>query len=197
MIKIHETVSRCRRCAGILDESRIIPRSGFPPDGTYTVMVIGGEPGQSAEGHLTPEQYKVRFDWRTPKNRNTVRLLFKAIHKAGIDWNTLFYTNAVKCPATPGEAPCCYSNCQPFLQEQIQTLNLRIIVVFGRAADRIGVPRAGRGQIVDSTFEGHPCVVVTHPQGATCAYLAEVGQHVRNKMSLNAGGRRVQRIRPN
>ena len=27
MIKIHETVSRCRRCAGILDESRIIPRS--------------------------------------------------------------------------------------------------------------------------------------------------------------------------
>lgn len=187
MIKIHETVSRCRRCAGILDESRIIPRSGFPPIGTYTTMVIGCEPGQSAEGHPTPEQYKVRFDWRTPKNRNTVRLLFKAIHKAGIDWNALFYTNAVKCPATPAEAPSCYSNCRAFLQEQVQALNPRVIVVFGHAADRVGVPRAGRGQVVDCTFEGRPCIVATHPQGATCAYLAEVGQHVREKMPPNHG----------
>ena len=98
---IHDAVSRCRRCAGILDERRIIPRSGFPPTGDYVALVIGCEPGQAAEGRPTPEQYRIRFDWRTPNNRNTVRLLFKAIHEAGVDWETLFYTNAVKCPATP------------------------------------------------------------------------------------------------
>lgn len=185
MIKIHETVSRCRRCAGILDKSRIIPRSGFPPVGKYTAMVIGCEPGQSAKGHPTPEQYKGRFDWRTPKNRNTVRLLFKAIHEAGVDWNTLFYTNAVKCPATPAQAPKCYYKCQSFLQEQIQALNPRTIIVFGHAADRIGFTQAGREQIVDCTFEGYPCIVTSHPQGATLDYLAEVGRRLRNKMSPN------------
>lgn len=182
MIKIHKSVGQCRRCAGILDESRIIPRSGFPPTGKYDAMVIGCEPGQSAGGRPTPEQYKGRFDWRTPKNRNTVRILFKAIHEAGVDWNTLFYTNAVKCPATPAEASLCYLKCGAFLQKQIQALNPRVIVVFGRAADIIGVDRVGRGEIGDCSCMGHPCIIATHPQGATCAYLARVGQHVRNKI---------------
>lgn len=185
MIRIHESVRHCRRCAGILVESRIIPRSGFPPAETYAAMVIGCEPGQSAEGQPTPEEYKERFDWRTPKNRNTVRLLFKAINNAGVDWNTFFYTNAVKCPAPPADAPRCYANCQTFLQEQIKALNPRIIIAFGRAACRIGVPQVGKGQIDECTFEGRPCIVTTHPQGATCAYLAEVGQYVRSKMLPN------------
>jgi uracil-DNA glycosylase len=180
---IHDAVSRCRRCAGILDERRIIPRSGFPPTGDYVALVIGCEPGQAAEGRPTPEQYRIRFDWRTPNNRNTVRLLFKAIHEAGVDWETLFYTNAVKCPATPELAPTCYSHFRSFLQAQIEALDPRIIVAFGRAADRIGVPRAAKGQIVDCTFEGRPCIVVTHPQGATSAYLGEVGRHILNRIS--------------
>jgi hypothetical protein len=182
MIKIHKTVSQCSRCAGILNESRIIPRSGFPPTGKYDAMVIGCEPGQSAEGHPTPEQYKERFDWGAPKNRNTVRPLFKAIHEAGVDWNTLFYTNAVKCPATPAQASLCYVKCGVFLQKQIQALNPRVIVVFGRAADIIGVGRVARGEIGDCSCMGHPCIIATHPQGATRAYLARVGQHVRNKI---------------
>ena len=181
MIKIHEIVSRCRRCAGILDESRIIPRAGFPPAGIYTAMVIGCEPGQRAEDHPTPEQYKGRFDWRTPKNRNTVRLLFKAIHEAGIDWNTLFYTIVVKCPATPAQAPHCYVNCRAFLTEQIRTIDPRIIVAFGRAAERIGVLRAGKGKIVECTFEGYPCIVSTHPQGATRTYLSQVAKRVAKR----------------
>jgi hypothetical protein len=47
LLSIHEAVSRCRRCAGVLDECRIIPRSGFPPTGDYVEMVIGCEPGAS------------------------------------------------------------------------------------------------------------------------------------------------------
>lgn len=187
LFEIHKAVSRCRLCAKILGEDRIIPRSGFPPSGTYTAMIIGCEPGQNAEGLLTPEQYKSCFDWRATKNQkeNTVCRLFKAMHSEGegVDWNTLFYTNSVKCPATPKDASRCYSNCRDFLQEQIRTVNPRIIVVLGRAADRIGIPRAARGQIIDCIFQGYPCIVVTHPQGAKRTYLVEIGQHVRNRMS--------------
>lgn len=185
MIEIHEAVRRCTRCAEILDESRIIPRSGFPPDGTYSAMVIGCEPGQSAENILTPELYKRRFEWRTLHNRNTVRLLFKAIHEAGVDWDTLFYTNAVKCPATPKQAPSCYVYCRTYLQGQIQALSPKIIVAFGRAAGMVGLPRASKGQIVECSFEGYPCIVVTHPQGATRSYLANVGRLMWEKLTPN------------
>ncbi len=116
-----------------------------------------------------------------------MRLLFKAFHEAGVDWETLFYTNAVKCPAKPKLAPTCYSRCRDFLQAQIEALNPRIIVVLGRAADRIGVPRAPKGQIIECTFEGRPCIVVTHPQGATSAYLAEVGRRVLNRIASGYG----------
>ena len=183
MSKIHKAVSKCSRCLGILDESRIIPRSGFPPNGKYEAMIIGCEPGQSAEGRPTPEQYKRRFDWRT-KGRNTVRLLFKAIHQAGVDWDSLFYTNAVKCPATPAEAPLCYLNCEEFLKRQVQALNPRVILVFGRAANMIGVHKVGRGEIADCICLGHPCIIATHPQGAKREYLAEVVKQVRKAVQL-------------
>jgi len=185
MIKIHDAVNRCKRCAGILDESHIIPRSGFPPEDNYSGMVIGCEPGPGAKERLTPEQYKRRFDWQTPSNTNTVRLLFKAIHEAGVDWNTLFYTNTVKCPATPSQSRKCYVNCQDFLQNQIKAIKPHVIVVFGSAADRIGIPRAAKGQIIDYTFEDYPCIITTHPQGAYSTYLAEVAQRIRNKMFLD------------
>jgi hypothetical protein len=94
LTKIHDAVSRCRLCVGILDEHRIIPRSGFPPAGKYTALVVGCEPGQAAEGRPTPEQ---------------------------------------------------------------------------------------------CMLHGRPCIVVTHPQKATSAYLAAVAQHVRKKLSPNEG----------
>jgi uracil-DNA glycosylase len=43
--KFHRRIRRCKKCVDILG-AKVLPRSGFPPDNSYKVVVVGAEPGR-------------------------------------------------------------------------------------------------------------------------------------------------------
>ena len=172
---LHRRISRCRACAGILPPRQLKPRSGFPPAGQYGIVVVGAEPGPSATDRPTPQEYKQRFDPRVRGKRNTVRRLFRAMETAGIPFDDVFFTNAVKCCASHTQSRRCYRHCQAFLHQQIDAVRPKVLIVFGRAANRLGLGSARKGEIRRTQYHGVPCLLVTHPQGAADRYLKRVG----------------------
>jgi len=68
---------------------KVLPRSGFPPDNSYKVVVVGAEPGAKAKIMMTPTHYREHFMPGT-KNTNRVRLLFEDLKTAGIDYSMFF-----------------------------------------------------------------------------------------------------------
>lgn len=180
---VHKEVSNCTKCAEILGATRNRPRSGFPPTGRYDGLVIGTEPGGKGTDRVTPDEYKARFVPDAP-GKNTVRLLFRGIEAAGLDWNRFFYTNSVKCAAPPSDAQRCFLNCSAYLEHQIKSLRptLKVIVVVSRAATHLGLQQATKGEVTSCDYLGIPTLCIRHPQGATSGYLKRVDVAVRKLM---------------
>ena len=186
--EVHKEVWHCRKCAGILEEDQILPRSGFPPKGKYRAVVVGVEPGQGARnvGRLTPEEYKRLFA-PDAGNRNTVRLIFKHLQAVGADWCEFFYTNSVKCPAKSGsQSRRCWAKCGDYLRRQIEAIRPKIVVVMGKGADNLGLQTAKEGKSYRAEVFGFPAIVMTHPRGARWDYLRRVTGEI--KASLEGTG---------
>lgn len=178
--EVHKEVWHCRKCAGILEEDQILPRSGFPPKGRYQAVVVGAEPGQRAKdvGRPTPEEYK-RFFVPGAGNTNKARLIFEHLQAVGADWCKFFYTNSVKCPAKSGsQSRRCWTNCGDYLRRQIEAIQPKIVVVMGKGADNLGLRRAAKGESYGTRVFGRPVIVMTHPQGATREYLRRVAGEI-------------------
>lgn len=182
---IHRAVWDCRKCAGILNNEQILPRSGFPTNGEYQAMVVGAEPGQRAlsVGRPTPEQYRALFA-PGARNTNKARLIFEYLQRAGVDWDQFFYTNSVKCPAQAGaQSRRCWINCQDYLQRQMQVICPKIVVVMGNAAANLGFSKASKGEFYKTELFGFPILVMTHPQGATTEYMNRVSEEIGGCLS--------------
>jgi len=181
--KIHQRVRRCKRCVDILGK-KVLPRSGFPPDNSYKVVVVGAEPGAKAKVMMTPTHYREHFKPGT-KNTNRVRLLFEDLKTAGIDYSMFFFTNAVKCPANPnaGESRKCFSNCKIHLEEQLKAIKPKFLVVFGSAASLLEIKRAKKDTIHRDKCLGIPAIVIRHPQGASKEYRAKVTRRIKYNLT--------------
>jgi uracil-DNA glycosylase len=169
--ELHEKIIACTSCRAILPLEQIVPRSGFPPNGKYSMMLIGPEPNPTARTRRSPEEYRDTFNPAVRGHRNTVRNLFRSFIAAGIGFDEIFYTNAVKCPSEGEESARCFTNCESFLTRQIEAVRPRVLVAFGRGAPRLGLPKAKKGELIRTSYSGIPSLVVTHPQGARKDYL--------------------------
>lgn len=185
LLAIHCEIRKCQKCRpSLLRRNQNIPRSGFPASDKYVAMIIGAEPGGSAQGHPRPEEYLSRF---APEcgNRNKARLILQDLKDAGIDWSLFFFTNAVKCPATKRQAEKCFAKCREFLDRQIRALSPQFIVVLGTATHYMDLPTANADSIRDSNYLGVPIISVRHPQGATMLYRQRVVRAIRARMKAN------------
>lgn len=198
--EVHKDIWRCRKCAGILNEDQILPRSGFPPEGKYRAVVVGAEPGQRAMdvGRPTPEEYKRLFA-PGAGNTNKARLIFEHLQAVGAGWNEFFYTNSVKCPAQSGsQSKRCWTNCEDYLKRQVEAIWPKTVVVMGKGADNLGLQKAARGESYRAEVFGFPALVMTHPQGATREYLERIAGQIKASVasspspspSAGRGGRR-------
>ena len=181
---IHEDVAACHRCVpSPLSPSQNVRRSGFPAKNRYIAMIVGAEPGPRARGHLSPEDYLLRF---TPgyRDRNKARLIFEDLEKLRVDRAPFFFTNAVKCSATKAQAHECFAACRTFLDRQVRAINPRFMVVIGTAASYMGVPRAGADSIRSSAYSDIPVISVRHPQGATMFYRRRVVEAIREQLKV-------------
>lgn len=108
-----------------------------------------------------------------------MQLLFKAIAKAGEDWERIFFTNSVKCP--PGINPPekllrdCFLNCEKHLEAQINAIKPKLLVVVGKAVKRLGLYHASDGTMGKSIdkcpmnlteYKGIKTLTIRYPQGA-------------------------------
>jgi uracil-DNA glycosylase family 4 len=181
--KIHRRIRRCKKCVDILG-AKVLPRSGFPPDNSYKVVVVGAEPGSKAKGMMTPIDYRKHFMPGT-KNTNRVRLLFEDLKSTGIDHSVFFYTNAVKCPANPnaGQSRKCFVNCKTHLEDQLKAIDPKILVVFGSAASLLIIKRAQKNTIERDKYLGIPAIVIRHPQGASIDYRLRVARRIKDNLT--------------
>ena len=184
--KIHRRIRNCMKCHDILGE-KVLPRSGFPPDNGYKVIMVGAEPGPGAVRMKTPSEYKKSF-MPGMQNTNRIRLLFEDLKSAGIDYSIFFYTNAVKCPANPsaGQSKKCIVNCEAHLKSQLEVIKPKIVIVIGSAAKYLGLKRATKNSIERDKYVGVPAITIRHPQAASKNYRKRVTTRIKyNLTQLN------------
>jgi uracil-DNA glycosylase family 4 len=181
LVSLHREIWDCKKCLGILDADRIIPRSGFPPKGKYRVVVVGAEPGINAlnEGRIKPENYKALYAPGVG-NKNKARLIFEHLKTAGADWNEFFFTNSVKCPAKSGsQSKRCWMNCGDYLRRQIKVIRPKLVVVMGNGAKNLGLRKAKKDETYRTDLFGFSALVMTHPLGARGDYLRQVAEEIK------------------
>ncbi len=116
---IQAQVYRCTRCPLHVGRTHAVPGDG-PVNAT--IMFIGEAPGFHEDQQGRP------FVGAAGK------LLNELLEKAGIDRNTVYITNVIKCrpPANREPQPEEVAACGPYLDQQIEIINPQVIVTLGR-----------------------------------------------------------------
>jgi uracil-DNA glycosylase family 4 len=186
---IHRKLKRCRKCAVTLND-KVLPRSGFPARDHYKAVMIGAEPGPKAKGVMTPTEYEKYF-LPGAKNNNRIRLLFEDLKDVGVDYSLFFYTNAVKCPADPkkGQSRKCILNCEAYLQDQLNVIRPKLLVIIGSAASLLRIKIATKNSIERSKYLAIPAIIIRHPQAASKEYRQRVARRIKSNFArLNLKG---------
>ncbi len=148
-------VAVCKNCQLSFSRKRSVPGEG--PDDAE-VMLIGEGPGFYENEHGRP------FVGAAGK------FLDELLQKAGLNRETVFITNVVKCrpPANRDPLPDELIACNKFLERQIETINPKVIVTLGRFSMGKFLPGARISSIHGqaSWVNGRLIVPMFHPAAA-------------------------------
>ncbi len=159
LAQIHEAVRQCHRCPLGQGRTHAVPGAG-PVNAT--VMFIGEAPG------FYEDQQGEPFVGASGKFLNQL------LEKAGIDRNSVYITNVIKCRPPGNRDPRQeeIAACRPYLEEQIALINPQVIVTLGRFSmarafpnEKIsqvhGQPRKVEGRIYFPMY--HPAAALHQP----------------------------------
>ncbi len=116
---VHEKILSCTLCPLHMGRTHAVPGDG-PVDAT--IMFIGEAPG------FYEDQQGLPFVGAAG------RLLNELLAKIGVDRKQVFITNVIKCrpPGNRDPHPSEVEACKPYLDQQIEIINPRVIVTLGR-----------------------------------------------------------------
>ncbi len=153
--ELHKEVESCQRCS--LSESRTQTVFGIGSQ-TARLMIVGEAPGEEEDRMGEPFVGKAG------------QLLNSMLAAIGLERKSVFIANTLKCcpPQNRDPHPLETSQCEPFLQRQINLLNPALILAVGRvpAQQLLGVSTPIgklRGQTYTHENSGIPLVVTYHP----------------------------------
>ncbi len=157
--RIHRAVQQCTRCPLHLGRTNAVPGAGPV---TAEIMFIGEAPG------FHEDQQGIPFVGAAGK------LLNQMLEKANISREQIYITNVIKCrpPGNRDPKPDEVEACRPYLQQQIEIIDPKIIVTLGRYSmarafpnekiSRIhGQPRRIEGRIYFPMY--HPAAALHQP----------------------------------
>ena len=168
LVALHKTMKECRAC---LEEGfEIYPPAVISGTGSALFMTIGQAPGIT-------EQEAGR-----PFNAGSGKRLFDWLGRAGIeeDWfrSTQYMTSVTKC--YPGRQPSGSGDrvpgrreldlCRPFLDQEIELVDPRVIIPIGRLAINLFYPKKLKLQEIIGTqleVSGHWIIPLPHSSGAS------------------------------
>jgi len=155
LIKISKQVSSCDKCSLCHSRDKGVPGEG-PPDAE--IMFIGEGPGfhENMQGR--------------PFVGAAGDLLVELLGKIGIKREEVFITNVVKCrpPGNRDPQPEELTACSPFLEQQLQVINPKVIVTLGRFSMARFIPNARISEIHGQPIQYQGMLVVPffHPAAA-------------------------------
>ncbi|MBN2005445.1 MAG: uracil-DNA glycosylase [Anaerolineae bacterium] len=116
---IHTQIWTCTRCPLHVGRTHAVPGDG-PVDAT--LMFVGEAPG------FHEDQQGIPFVGAAGKFLNEL------LEKAGIDRNIVYITNVIKCRPPGNRDPQIeeVALCTPYLDQQIEIINPKIIITLGR-----------------------------------------------------------------
>ncbi len=116
---IYARVRACSRCSLHVGRTHAVPGAG---PANATIMFIGEAPG------FHEDQQGLPFVGAAGK------LLNELLEKAGIERNTVYISNVIKCrpPGNREPAPEEVEACAPYLDQQIDIIKPKVIVTLGR-----------------------------------------------------------------
>ncbi len=116
---IHAQVRTCTRCPLHVGRTKAVPGDGAAD---AQIMFIGEAPG------FHEDQQGLPFVGAAG------RLLNELLEKAGIDRQQVFITNVIKCRPPGNRDPELdeVETCKPYLDQQIEVINPKVIVTLGR-----------------------------------------------------------------
>ena len=168
LLKLHQSMKKCRAC---LDEGyEIYPPAVISGLGTAQLMTIGQAPG------ITEQEAQ------RPFNAGSGKRLFDWLGRAGIeeDWfrTTQYMTSVTKC--YPGRQPSGSGDrvpgrreqelCRPFLDQEIEIVDPRVIIPIGRLAINLFYPKKLKLQDIIGTqleVSGRWVIPLPHSSGAS------------------------------
>ena len=153
--EIAAVVKKCSRCELSRTRNQAVPGSG---NSAADWMFIGEAPGQNEDEQGLP------FVGRAGK------LLDAMIKALGMSREDVFIANVVKCrpPGNRDPLPEEITNCQPYLQQQLDLVRPKVIVALGRISAQALLSSAEslgsmRGQVYEYGKQATPLVVTYHP----------------------------------
>ncbi len=160
LVQLETEVRACTECGLCEGRTYAVPGEGDPGS---VVMFIGEGPGQDEDLQGRP------FVGRSGQ------LLTQMLQEVGIERDSVFITNVVKCrpPGNRDPMPGEIEACRGFLERQIELVNPRIIVTLGRFSMQRWFPgekitriqgkarNIGRGRCAIPLF--HPAAVLRNP----------------------------------
>jgi DNA polymerase len=119
--KIHREILQCQRCPLCQSRTHSVPGEG---SAKANIMFIGEAPGKSEDEQGRP------FVGRAGK------LLDSLLNTAGLSREQVYITNMVKCRPPDNRDPKAeeVAACEPYLEQQIQSIKPKVIVTLGRHA---------------------------------------------------------------
>jgi DNA polymerase len=153
--KIADEVANCKKCELHHSREKGVPGEG-PSDAE--IMFIGEGPGfhENMQGR--------------PFVGAAGDLLVELLEKNGLKREDVFITNVVKCrpPSNRDPAPEELKACSPYLEQQIQTINPKVIVTLGRFSMARFIPHAKISEIHGDPIrvKGKLVVPFYHPAAA-------------------------------
>jgi len=177
---LHERMRKCRRC--VKPGYAIIPKAIFSGSIGAKIMIIGQAPGVT------------EVEAGRPFNAGSGKRLFEWLEKAGLDETCFrsaqYMTSVTKC--FPGKVKNGNGDrvpsqeeqalCRPFLNQEIQMINPRIILPVGRLAINLFFPSdVPLGEIIGTEIQvdQHRIIPFPHPSGASRWHQVEEN---RNKI---------------
>ena len=160
MAAVEAEVKVCVACGLCKGRHNAVPGEGDP---NSVIMFVGEGPGRDEDLQGRP------FVGRSGQ------LLTRMLQEVGIDRESVFITNVVKCrpPENRDPLPGEIESCRSFLDRQIELINPRIIVTLGRFSMQRWFPREkitkiqgrarniGQGRCAIPLF--HPAAVLRNP----------------------------------
>ncbi len=164
LAEVAQQTAVCTRCKLHFGRKKAVPGAGDPH---ARVMFIGEGPG------FHENQQGLPFVGAAGNFLDTL------LEEAGLDRNSVFITNVVKCrpPGNRDPLPEELEACKPYLERQIAAINPDVIVTLGRISMSYYINNGKISAIhgLSSRFNGRLIVPMYHPRRRPASALLERG----------------------